>query len=293
MIRNKIEKKVKVGDKEIEIYVAKPTNNVNKDAERYKSKVWNQAIQDDVLTKKELSVLMKKRNIWNEAKDKEEDEITQSIIALEKELYHGKVGKNGKKVKPKVSEGRDIAIEIRRKRLELRDLIAERISMEENTAESLADNARFDYLVAHCTFYKDGKPVYKDFDEYNNKSSDEIAFAAGAALGQMLYNLDSDFEKNLPENKFLTKFGLVNDDLSLIDPNNPDQLIDTDGKSIDENGYLIDEDGNRVDRDGHSLTEDGDYELADYDNDLVVAKKPAKRRAKKSEETTEQSDTES
>ena len=290
MIKNKMESKVTIeaenGDKrEVEIYVQKPNNDTVKRADRHKSKVWNQCIQDEILTKKELAVLMRKRGIWNDRKDKEEEEITQAIVNLEKELSFGKNGK-----KPKVSEGRDIAVEIRRKRFDLRDLIAERIGLEENTADSLADNARFDFLVAHCTFYKDGKPVYKDYDEYNNKSADEIAFEAASLLGKMLYNLDSNFEKNLPENKFLTKFNLINDDLSLVDPNNPEHLIDTKGKRIDEDGYYLDEDGNRVDREGNRLSKDGGYEIVEYENDLLDKPKP-KRRTKKTK--TEETDTES
>ena len=280
MIKNKMEGKVTIeaenGEKrEVEIYVQKPNNDTVKKADRHKSKVWNQCIQDEILTKKELAVLMRKRGIWDDKKDKEEEEITQAIVNLEKELSFGKNGK-----KPKVSEGRDIAVEIRKKRSDLRDLIAEKIGLEENTADSLADNARFDFLVAHCTFYKDGKPVYKDYDEYNNKSADEVAFEAASLLGKMLYNLDSNFEKNLPENKFLTKFNLVNDDLSLVDPNNPEHLIDTKGNRIDEDGYYLDEDGNRVDREGNKLSEDGGYEIVEYENDLLDKPKPKRRTAK-------------
>lgn len=274
-------------DKEVEIYVQKPNNEVLKMAERYKSKIWNQCIQDEILTKKELGVLMRKRGIWDEAKDKEEEEITKEIIRLERELYHGKDGKS----KPKLSEGRDIAIQIRRKRIELRDLITERITLEENTADNLADNARFDFLVAHCTFYKNGTRVYKDFNEYNTKSADEIAFAAAGLLGRMLYNLDSSFEKNLPENKFLTKFGLVNEDLSLVDPQNPNQLVDTKGRRIDDDGYYLDDNGQRVDKEGNKINTDGTYQMVDYENDLVVEPEETKKTKTKKKKTTE--DTES
>lgn len=292
MIKNKLESKVTVtrdGEtKEIEFYIQRPNNDVVKLAERYKSKVWNQCLQDGILTKKELGVIMRKRGIWDEAKDKEEETITKEIIQLEKELYHGKDGKS----KPKVSEGREIAIQIRRKRSELRELITERINLEENTADNLADNARFDFLVANCTFYKDGTRVYKDFDEYNNKSADEIAFAAANLLGKMLYNLDNNFEKSLPENKFLTKFGLVNEELSLVDPKNPDQLVDTKGKKIDENGYYIDDEGNRIDRDGNRLTPEGNYQMVDYENDLLDDEKSESKKTRK-KKSTEESLTES
>jgi hypothetical protein len=293
MINNKMESKVSVnvdGEiKEVEIYVQKPNNEVLKMAERYKSKVWNQCIQDDILTKKELAVLMRKRGIWDESKDKEEEEITKEILMLERELYQGKVGN----AKPKLSEGRDVAIQIRRKRFELRDLITERITLEENTADSLADNSRFDYLVASCSFYKNGTRVYKDFNEYNHKSADEIAYACAGLLGKMLYNLDSNFEKNLPENKFLTKFGLVNEDLSLVDPQNPNQLVDTKGKNIDKDGYYIDDKGNRIDREGSKLTEEGTYELADYENDLLTVESSEPKKTTKKKSTKQESQSES
>ena len=262
------------GGQKVEIVVKQPTNAVLKGADRMKSKVWNESIQDGILTKRELGVLMRKRGIWDENKDKEETRITQQIVKLEKELYHGKEVKGkGKRRKPKVSEGRDIAVQIRRLRLELRDLIAERIGLEDNTAESIADNARFDYLVAHCTFHKSGQNVYKNFEDYDNRSADQIAFTAASALGEMLYNIDAGFEANLPENKFLTKFGLVNDKLELVDPSNVESLIDVDGHKIDEDGYRLNDDGQRVDKEGNILNDEGYYELTDYENDLEVVTK--------------------
>lgn len=281
-IRKKMEGKVNLGDEanpnEVEFYVIQPNNDILKRADRHKSKVWNEAIQDGVLTKKEMLNKMKERGVWDEKKDEEEKSLGRQLAELEKKLYHG----DGKK-KPKLSEGRDIAIQIRRKRMEMRNLLTEKIQLEENTADNLADNARFDYIVASCTYYKNGQPVYKDFDDYNGKSADELAFSAASKLSQMLYNLDSSFEKSLPENRFLSKFNLVNEKLSLVDPNNPDHLIDTEGKRIDEDGYYLDDDGNRIDREGNRLNKDGEYEMVDYENDLVAKPKRTPKAKEKPE----------
>lgn len=265
----------------IDIYVQRPSNKVAKQADRQKSKVWNECLMDNILTKKELEVVLEKRGIWDEEKQKDEEKITEEIVSLEKFLYHGSKGE-----KLKLSQGRKVALEIRKLRVKLRDLITERIALEENTAESISDNARFDYLVAHCTFYANGKPVYRDFEDYDRRSSDEIAFAAATALGQMLYQLDNSFEKSLPENKFLLNYGLVNDELDLIDPE-AGFFIDAEGKKIDEEGYYLDENNERVDVDGNKLTEDGYYEItAQYENDLVK-KKPVKRKTKAQATKTE------
>jgi hypothetical protein len=203
---------------------------------------------------------------------KKRTNISSTITQLEKTLYRGKNGK-----KPKVSEGKELALEMRKLRIDLRNLISERLSLEENTAESLSDNARFDYFVAHCTFYKDsGKRVYNSVEDYNSKSSDSIAFAAASMLGNILYNLDSDFEKNLPENRWLGMFNLADEKGNLV--NVDGEQVDSEGRIINEFGHFLDEDGNRVDADGVPLDEKGNYILVDYDNDLEAPKKKTTRK---------------
>ena len=206
------------------------------------------------MTKKELKAFMKKRNIWDEVKEKEEDKITARIKKLEKELY---LGTSTKGSKMKLSKGRELAIEMRKARIELRNLIAERIGLEANTAEALSDNARFDFMVAKCTFDADGKRVYNSLDDYHNHAEDEIAFAAASALAERMYSLDQGFEEKLPENQFLIKANLVNDDLALV--NKDGNRVDTEGRLINDLGQYVDGDGNRVDIDGHPLDADGNY----------------------------------
>ena len=269
----------------VDIYVRKPSHEVIKRADRYKAKTWNQCIRDGVITKKELSILMEERGIWNKEKTAEEEKTTKRILELEKKLYKG----DGKR-KPKVSAGQQLAIEMRRMRIKLRDLISEKISLEENTSEALSENAKFDYLVSKCTYYKDeDKRVFESLDDYNTRSSDELAFAAATALGEMMYNLDASFEKNLPENKWLKKFELVDDELSLV--NVDGELVDADGKLINEEGHFLDKDGHRTDKDGVPLDEEGNYVMVEYENDLIPKKTPKKRTSTKAkvqkEEVTE------
>lgn len=257
----------------VTIYVVKPSNDTISNADMRRAKVWNDCIQNGILTKKELSTVMEKRGIWDQSKQEKEETINTKMAQLEKDLFRGKDGK-----KPKVSEGKEIALEMRQLRIDLRNHIAERISLEENTAESLADNARFDYFVSECTFYKDTqKRVYNSLDDYSSKSSDAIAFAAASMLGDLLYNLDSSFEQSLPENKWLKTFNLVDDNLSLV--NNDGKTVSTDGQVINEEGHYIDKDGQRVDVDGLPLDEEGNYVMVDYENDLAPAKKTPRKRS--------------
>ena len=71
-----------------------------------------------------------------------------------------------------------------------------------------------------------------------------------------MYGLDSNFEKNLPENKFLIKYKLVNEQLEYVDSKG--RLTDEEGRLVDENGRFINEEGQFVDRNGNLVDNSGD-----------------------------------
>ena len=123
-----VEVKVKQEDgttKTISICVEKPNNRTIVASDKYKAKVWNQCLADGILTKMELEKTMKERKIWDEDKDQRQVEIISEINKYEKLLYID----DGKK--RTVSDGKEMAIRIRRLRSELRELMAQRISLEE------------------------------------------------------------------------------------------------------------------------------------------------------------------
>tara|TARA_A100001201_G_scaffold23144_2_gene26164 strand:+ start:850 stop:1743 length:894 start_codon:yes stop_codon:yes gene_type:complete len=261
----------------ITIYVKRPDNDSIKDADIHRAKIWNKAFKEGVLTKKEVEEAMKERGIWDQDKADKEVALSNEILQLERKLFIG----DGKK-KPKVSEGRKLAIEMREKRFELRQLIEERIQMDENTAESLADNARFDFLVSCCTFHDEShERVFEDYEDYNEKASQPVAIAAAQLLANMMYDIEADYEEKLPENRFLKQFDLINEEGYLCDPNNPDILIDQEGKRVNELGHYINEDGERVDNSGNLIDDDGMYVLTDYENDLKKKEPVKKTRARR------------
>mgnify|MGYP003148816802 FL=1 len=270
------------------IVVRKPTNKVNTDAQRVAAKVWTDCLRDGIMTKKELNVIMKANGMWDKAKEKEQEAIVQALQDLEKELYLGKKGS-----KMKVSRAKEIAFEMRVKRGELRSLLAEKIELEGNTAESLSDNAKFDYLVANCTFYEDGKNVYNSLEEYNSKSEDPVAFTAASTLAELMYALDKNYEEKLPENQFLIRANLVDEDLSLVDKDG--NKVDTKGNRINDLGQYIDEDGNRIDVNGNPLDEEGNYipQLTyTHENGRAVKLSDFKEKQEESSTTEEPEETE-
>ena len=266
----------------IQVIVRKPSNAVMSAAQRKGALVWTQCIQEGIMTKKELEKVLEDRGIWTKAKAQEQASILKTISELEKKLYLSRG------VTLKTSEGKKIAIQMRRKRIELRDLLAEKVSLEQNTAESLSDNAKFDYIVSQCTFDINELPVYNSIDDYSNRSDDPIAFAAASALAPMLYSLDKDFEMKLPENKFLAKFDYISDDLHLV--NKEGSKVDTEGRLVNDLGQFINEEGKRVDIDGNLLDEDGAY-IPTTEFEVDDKPKPkTRRRSTKKKETTETAD---
>lgn len=263
----------------VKVLVRRPSSSMISQAQRVGAKAWTDCVRDGIMTKKELEKFMKQQGIWDEGKDEAQKKVVQEIADLEKRLYVS--GNAGKKLK--ASEGKNIAIQMRIKRNELRDLIAEKMSLEQNTAESLSDNVRFDYLVANCAFYENGQKVYSDLDDYKEKSDDQMAFSVASALAGMMYSVDKDFEAKLPENKFLKMFHFVDDNLSLV--NDKGETIDTEGKRIDKQGYWLNAEGKRVDKDGNVLDENGNYiptvtYVDDEDKELKAeeTEKPTKKK---------------
>jgi|TARA_R110002051_G_scaffold318513_1_gene400971 hypothetical protein len=267
------------------IIVKKPSNRVMSAAQRKGALIWTQCIQEGIMTKKELEKILDDRGIWTKAKAHEQVEILTAISKLEKKLFLGR----GEILK--TSEGKEIAIQMRRKRIELRDLLAEKVSLEQNTAESLSDNAKFDYIVSQCTFDEHEQPVYNGIDDYSNRSDDPIAYAAAQALATMLYSLDKDFEMKLPENKFLAKFEYIDDDLHLV--NKAGHKVDTENRLVNDLGQFIDEGDKRVDIDGNPLDEDGSYiPTTKFEVDDNPKPKPkARKKTTKAKETTETTET--
>ena len=114
----------------------------------------------------------------------------------------------------------------------------------------------------------------------------------------MMYGLDEDFEKGLPENEFLVKYKLADESLRLIDKQG--RFVTRDGQLIDEFGFIVDEEGNRVsatpEQDGPEgftpFIDDETGELLDENGSVVKAEKPKPKRKprttkKKAESTVE------
>lgn len=208
-----------------------------------------------------LEGVMREQGLWDDSKQKKWEELNKKLLEGEKTLAEGRI---------KLSKAREVAIGMRRDRYELTRLLSDRNSLDANTAEAQAENARFNYLVSVCTVYGDtGKAYFKSEEDYLNQAATEVGNQAAILFSQLYFNLDENFEKNLPENRFLLKYRLCRDkDLHLIDVDG--NLIDAENRRVDEKGRYINGLGEITDADGNLLTEEGDYKVdfVEFEDDI-------------------------
>lgn len=225
--------------------------------QREAQKVYNQTFSDAVksgsIVRARLDDLLKEQGLWDDNK-----QIKFVTIQTEIEKHTKALSKGGISLK----QAKGTAVKIKRLREELRDLIAVKTNLDSHTAEGQADNARFNYLVASCLVYSDTKKLYfNSYEDYLNKASDIVAILGAQKLASIMYGLDGDFEKKLPENKFLLKYKLVNESLDYIDSQG--RPVDEEGRLIDDQGRYINEQGQLVDKDGNLRTDTGEY-ISDF-----------------------------
>jgi hypothetical protein len=282
---------------DVTILVKKPTRKELNDSQIVYNKVWRESLEKKAILRQKLNDYLIEQGVWSDEKQRQYEDFIKKIN--ERELLIKKGGIPLKKAK-------SIALELKRLRIEFRDLIAERTAYDTNTAEGTADNSRFDYLVSVCTLDPSSKkPVFKDIDDYNERGTEPWAIKAASELANYLYNLDPSYEKNLPENNFLSKFNFTDSQgrfvnkeghLISIDENGVERLIDEEGYFIayEESGekHYVNRDGERVERDQDVvstpfLDDDGNPISESTETPVESAAEETKKTKKKKSDSTE------
>ena len=236
------------------VFIKLPDSKVNKDAQLIYNKAFREALQDGAILRQKLNSVMRDQGVWDDDKQKEYDGVLKQITDKELQIKKGGISLKDAKAK---------ALELRDHREEFRGLIAEKSAMDGNTAEGQADNERFSYIVYASLIDEKGHRVFDDFEKYQESDSTPYVIEAAGKLAEKLYGLDPDYDRNLPENKFLVDYSFADKELRLV--NDDGHLVDREGRLISDAGRFIayDEDGESyfIDKDGKTVSEDGDYEV--------------------------------
>lgn len=275
-----------IDDKEVKFLVRSPSLQDQKEATKIYNQAFTEALKSKAIVRAKLDDLLVDQGLWDETKQNKFTQLQSEILEGEKKLAKGGIS---------LSKAKEEALNMKKRREELRELIAVKTNLDTHTAEGQADNARFNYLVSVCTVYQDSnKPYFSSYEDYNNRSTETVALLGAQNLANMLYGLENDYEQKLPENKFLKQYKFVDEKLRLI--NKDGKLVDTEGRLIDENGRFINEAGEFVDKNGNLVSSEGDYIvefkpfLDDDGNPVVVESETTNENKDSNESTTENAD---
>ena len=241
--------KVNIDGKETELEIRAATLADQRESQKVYNQAFSDAVKSGSIVRAKLDDLLKDQGLWDDKKEIEFKTLQKQILEGEKKLAKGGIS---------LKAAKNLAINLQQFRNSLRDLISVKTNLDSHTAEGQADNARFNYLVSACVVYKNnGNKYFKNYEDYLNKAADTVSIVAAQKLASIMYGLDNDFEKKLPENKFLIKYKFVNDNLQLVDTEG--RLVDEEGRLIDSNGRFINEEGKFVDKDGNLVDAGGDW----------------------------------
>ena len=254
----KEEKKFEYKDKQ---YLIKElTADQTIEAQRVYTKEFKKAVENGAILKQSLEEHMRDQGLWDDEMAEKYTDLVKQSADLEYKIKSGAY--------KKASELRDKAFELKKIRNELTALLSVRNSMDSVTAEGLADNERFFYLVSVCVYdYLTQKPVFSSLQDYKDQADSELAVKCASEYANVAYGLDENYQDAFVENKLLKRLNLLNDKGQLI--NRKGQRVDINGNLLDDEGSRIDADGNRIDINNNPLLDDSVVDELDFEDDLA------------------------
>lgn len=214
--------------------VRPPSADVRTQATMHRLAVYGEAVGRRIMVKQELETHLRRMNLWDDEKERAFRLLRDLLVEKQGVLARGGVKK---------SEAREAAIQARGARRMIEDLTSPRLVIERNTADALADQAQFEYLVAHCTTHDDGPReglpyftidgVHPSLEAYRERAVEDDGGAAAGAFADLYYGEVAE----APEDAFLKKYGFADAQGRLVDAQG--RLVDADGALVDEEGYLL------------------------------------------------------
>ena len=263
--KNRIIESKDKDDNAVKVKLIVPTAQKYRDSQIEYNKAFRKALDSGALLRQKLSDYMEEQGIWNDEKQKANDTFVDRINQKEDLLKAGGIP---------LSEAKQIALELRGIRADFREFLAEKNTMDQNSAEGQADNARFSELVRLCMVNPNNdQPYFPTQKDYDESSDQPWVIEAAGELASMIYGLDPNYDNKLEENKFLKEFEFCNKDLRLV--NEEGHLVDLDGRLITDDGRFVayhTEEGriNRDEEDRYYVNRKGEEVIAVTDEDGVV-----------------------
>lgn len=213
---------------EVKLSVRRPNYGEKQGADFEYQKTFTKLLKEGILPRIKLEETIRETGIWDKTKEARERQLAKAINDTREKLKKGGI---------KLGEGVKLAKQSIKDNFEYIQLNMDRNSILNNSAESIAEQARFNHLTSAATVYNnDGveKKFFKDYEDFliQDSRGNVVTYLAGSYLSRLLNNFEDDFRKDWPEYKFLLKYKFVNDKF---------EYINAEGKPVDEEGNVVPE----------------------------------------------------
>lgn len=213
---------------EVKLSVRRPNYGEKQGADFEYQKTVTKLLKEGILPRVKLEETIRENGIWDKAKESRERQLAKAINDAREKLKKGGI---------KLSEGVKLAKQSIKDNFEYIQLNMDRNSVLNNSAESIAEQARFNHLTSSATVYNNDGVEKKFFQSYEDfliqdSRGNVVTYLAGSYLSRLLNNFEDDFRKDWPEYKFLLKYKFVNDKFEYI--NTEGKVVDEDGKELPE-----------------------------------------------------------
>ena len=287
---------------EKEFAVILPNYKILEEANKIRSKVFNESLESGDLLRDQLDNELRKRGLWNDSRQMEYDTLRKEILDREYQLQKGGI---------KLQDAKRLALEMKEKRERMVQMLSSRSDLDSQTCEGKSENARFNFLFANCLVYNNEEHTKfypNGLQDYLVDTDNPVAVKGATEFYYLISGTES-LDDKLPENKFLKKFKFVDDKYRLVEKGTG-RLINKDGRYIDEYGnfieynqdgtyYYVDINGRKLDEltgnfvvdepapfyddDGNPLDDEGNP-IVQEKEEVVVASTKKKRKAKEEPE---------
>jgi len=187
---------IEVEGEEVSYYIANPTGEDIRKADWQYSKIYNQAILDDLLTQAQMIDLLKKQGVISEDYATEVEETRSKLAA---EIYKLEALPDST---PDI-ERENAALSVAASRDELFRLNQRVNGPMGNTCENIAEDARVEFLTSRVLQSKDNSKIWEDYSSYLNEENTALSVKARFEVMLWMQGLNSDFLENTPEQQTL------------------------------------------------------------------------------------------
>lgn len=177
---------------EHKLALVEPNAKVLKEAKWKYSAAFSNALRQGLLTEKRMSELISEGEAVTDKDSTRLAALYIRIAELENTLENEKDLSEKTKI---ISEMKDLRQEVNLEQVSIR-------APYSNTAEQAAEDSRADFLVTNMVKYEDSmEKVWNSEEDYYQETDYSLIELCKSKLMYWLYNLDEDWEDQLPENR--------------------------------------------------------------------------------------------